>query len=183
MIRPIVLYGDPVLRREAQPVRLDDPELPRLLQDLWDTMYNAEGVGLAAPQIGVSLQVFVVDAAPLQPEGEPPFKEAFLNPRLTATGTACVPHEEGCLSIPGVRERVFRPDSIQLAYYDAEGRLHERTFAGIVARIIQHEYDHLLGRLFVDYLSPVRRQLVRKRLHQIARGLVEAPYPTRTYAH
>lgn len=183
MIRPIVLYGDPILRRQAQPVQLDDPELPRLLQDLWDTMYNAEGVGLAAPQIGVSLQVFVVDAAPLQPEGEPLFKGVFLNPRLISVGTTCVPHEEGCLSIPGIRERVPRPDLIQLAYYDTEGRLHERIFSGIVARILQHEYDHLLGQLFVDYLSPVRRQLVRKCLRQIARGFVEAPYPTRVYAH
>ncbi|GIV25830.1 MAG: peptide deformylase [Bacteroidia bacterium] len=183
MIRPIVLYGDPILRRQAQPVRLDDPELPRLIQDLWDTMYNAEGVGLAAPQIGVSLQVFVVDAAPLQPEEEPPFKGVFINPRLISEGTACVPHEEGCLSIPGVRERIFRPDSVQVSYYDAEGQFHERTFSGIVARVIQHEHDHLLGRLFVDYLSPVRRQLVRKRLQQVARGLVEAPYPTRVYAH
>jgi peptide deformylase len=182
MIRPIVLYGAPVLRQEAAPLALDDPSLPQLVEDLWDTMYNAEGVGLAAPQIGIAKQIFVVDARELQPEGEPPFKGVFINPRLIESGSTCVPHEEGCLSIPSIREKVFRPEEIELLYYNESGVLQQTRFKGIVARIIQHEYDHLQGRLFIDYLSPLRRQLLRRRLREIAAGQIEAHYPI-THAH
>ncbi|GIV24153.1 MAG: peptide deformylase [Bacteroidia bacterium] len=178
MIRPILLYGSPILRKEAQLVDVNDPTLPQLIQDLWDTMYNAEGVGLAAPQIGVSLQVFVVDAAPLQPPDEPPFKGIFINPQIIGSSPTCVPHEEGCLSIPGLREKIYRPDSIEVFYYDENGQPVQARFAGIVARIIQHEYDHLLGRLFIDYLSPIKKQLIRARLREIQQGLIEVQYPT-----
>ncbi|MCS6896154.1 MAG: peptide deformylase [Bacteroidia bacterium] len=177
MIRPIVLYGSPVLRQRAEPVTPDDPELTALLRDLWDTMYNANGVGLAAPQIGVSKQVFVVDAHELQSPEEEPFKQAFINPRLISTNDLCTGYEEGCLSIPGIRERIYRPTIIEVEFYDESFHLHRRTFSGIVARIFQHEYDHLMGQLFIDYLSPIRRQLLRRKLKEIAAGEVEAHYP------
>lgn len=177
MIRPIVVYGSPILRQKAADVHPGDPDLPTLIQDLWDTMYNADGVGLAAPQIGVSLKVFVVDAAALQPSEEPPFKGVFINPQILRTDPACVPHEEGCLSIPGIRERIFRPAGVEVEYYDENFVQHRAHFTGIVARIIQHEYDHLIGQLFIDYLSPLKRQLLRRRLREISHGEVEAHYP------
>ncbi|MEN3041398.1 MAG: peptide deformylase [Bacteroidia bacterium] len=177
MIRPIVLYGSPVLRRRAEPVSPEDPDLPALLADLWDTMYNADGVGLAAPQIGVSKQVFVIDAHELQPPEEAPFKGAFINPRIVTAGASCTAHEEGCLSIPGIRERVYRPSTVEVEFYDESFRFHRLLLSGIVARIFQHEYDHLIGQLFIDYLSPLKRQLLRRRLQEIAAGEVEAHYP------
>ncbi|MCS7297322.1 MAG: peptide deformylase [Bacteroidia bacterium] len=181
MVRPIVLYSAPILRRKAQEVYLHDPSLPQLIQDLWDTMYNAEGIGLAAPQIGVSSQVFVVDVREVQSPNEQPFKSVFINPRiLSATSTLSI-REEGCLSIPGIRERIARPAEIEIEYYDERFALHRRHFTGIVARVIQHEYDHLMGRLFIDYLSPVRRQLLRQRLKRIAAGEVEVSYPLTSY--
>ncbi|MCS7152893.1 MAG: peptide deformylase [Bacteroidia bacterium] len=177
MIRPIVLYGAPVLRQKASPVSPEDPELPRLIQDLWDTMYNADGVGLAAPQIGVSKKVFVVDARQLQSPEEEPFKGVFINPKILSTDPVCAPYEEGCLSIPGIRERIYRPVGVEVEYLDENLVLQRRHFTGIVARVIQHEYDHLIGQLFIDYLSPLKRQLLRRRLKEITAGQVEAPYP------
>lgn len=178
MIRPIVLYGSPVLRQKAAPIDLNDPTLPQLIEDLWDTMYNAEGVGLAAPQIGISKQAFVMDAKALQEPEEPPFRGVFLNPQILHTTPTCVPHEEGCLSLPGLRERIYRPAAITVRYYDEAGQLQEKTLTGIVARIFQHEYDHLLGQLFIDYLSPLKKQLIRSRLREIQQGLTQAAYPT-----
>lgn len=178
MIRPIVLYGSPILRQKATPVDFADPALPQLIEDLWDTMYNAEGVGLAAPQIGVSKQAFVIDAKALQETDEPPFRGVFLNPKILQAEPACVPHEEGCLSLPELRERIYRPAAITVAYYDEKGQLQEKKLSGIVARIFQHEYDHLLGQLFIDYLSPLKKQLIRPKLREIQQGLIEAAYPT-----
>lgn len=177
MVRPIVLYGSPVLRQKAQPVALDDPNLPALIQDLWDTLRQAQGVGLAAPQIGVSLQVFVVDTQEADLADVPPYREVFINPCILSTADHCVPHEEGCLSIPGIRERIYRPASIHIQYYDGSLQLRQNTFEGFAARVIQHEYDHLMGLLFVDYLSPLKRQLLRRRLQQIMRGAVQTTYP------
>ncbi|MCS7189128.1 MAG: peptide deformylase [Bacteroidia bacterium] len=178
MIRPIVLYGSPILRQKAIAINRESDYLPELIQDLWDTMYNAEGVGLAAPQIGVSRQIFVIDARALQPPEEPPFKGVFINPRILQRASIWTTHEEGCLSIPGIREEIARPENIEIEYYDENFQLQRSTFSGIVARIIQHEYDHLIGRLFVDYLSPLKRQLLRKRLRSVSNGKVEAHYPT-----
>ncbi|MCS6790385.1 MAG: peptide deformylase [Bacteroidia bacterium] len=177
MVRPIVLYGSPILRQKAQPVPLDDPRLPSLIQDLWDTMHQAQGVGLAAPQIGVSLQVFVVDTQEAESSDTPAFQEVFINPRILSTAPSCVPYEEGCLSIPGIRERVYRSPSIEVEYYDRNLQLKRNIFEGFPARVIQHEYDHLLGLLFIDYLSPLKRQLLRRRLQQISRGAVQTAYP------
>ncbi|MCX7607066.1 MAG: peptide deformylase [Bacteroidia bacterium] len=182
MIRPILLYGSPILRQTAQPVDLGDPNLPALIQDLWDTMYNADGVGLAAPQIGVSKQIFVVDARELQPPEEEPFHGVFINPRILTSAPECIPYEEGCLSIPHIREKIYRPNAIKMEFYDEDFRLTVKEYTGIVARVLQHEYDHLLGRLFIDYLSPIRKQLLRKKLRDIATGGVEAHYPI-AHAH
>ncbi|MEN2993480.1 MAG: peptide deformylase [Bacteroidia bacterium] len=178
MIRPIVMYGSPILRQKALPVAPDDPRLPSLIQDLWDTMYNAQGIGLAAPQIGVLLRVFVVDVSGSKNPEEPPLREVFINPRLVALEAQRTPYEEGCLSIPGLRERIYRPSGIEIEYYDANFRLKRARFMGMAARAIQHEYDHLEGRLFIDYLSPLRRQLLRAKLREIAAGRIEAAYPT-----
>ncbi|MCX8112924.1 MAG: peptide deformylase [Bacteroidia bacterium] len=177
MIRPIVLYGSPILRQKALKIEADDPDLNQLIKDLWETMYNADGVGLAAPQIGVSKQVFVVDARELQPPEEPPFRAVFINPRILDRAPVYTLQEEGCLSIPGIRERISRSSDIEVEYLDEDFSLHRQRFRGIVARIIQHEYDHLIGRLFIDYLSPIKRQLLRRRLRYIAAGEVEAHYP------
>ncbi len=177
MIRPIVCYGAPVLRRRAEPVDMGDPDLSGLIADLWETMQGADGVGLAAPQIGVSKQVFVVDARPLQKPDEPPFQGVFINPEILWRSEEEFAYEEGCLSIPGIREKVFRPAQVRLRYLDEKGELHEEVFSGIVGRIIQHEYDHLLGRLFIEYLPALRRQLLRARLQRIQKGLVETHYP------
>lgn len=182
MVVPIVLYGSPILRQKAKPADLGDPHLPQLITNLWDTMRAADGVGLAAPQIGVSLQVFVVDAEPLQTPGEAPFQGVFINPEILAYGPEEVPHEEGCLSLPGIRETIYRPFWVQLRYWDLRGGPYEHTYEGIVARIIQHEYDHLQGKLFIDYLSSLKRQLLRGRLRRLQAGQIETFYPTR-HAH
>ena len=177
MIRPIVCYGSPVLRRKAEPVDLKDPNLSALIADLWETMRGADGVGLAAPQIGVSKQIFVVDARALQKPDETPFQGVFINPEITWYSEEKFEYEEGCLSIPGVREKVWRPASVRVRYWDENGQSHEAVFSGIVGRIIQHEYDHLMGRLFIDHLPALRRQLLRSKLHKIRKGLIETPYP------
>ena len=177
MIRPIVCYGAPVLRRKAEPVNIEDPDLPGLIADLWDTMQGADGVGLAAPQIGVSKQVFVVDARPLQKPDETPFQGVFINPEILWRSEEEFEYEEGCLSIPGIREKVTRPAVVRLRYWDETGQFHEAEFSGIVGRIIQHEYDHLNGKLFIDHLSPLRRQLLGSKLRKIQKGLVETHYP------
>lgn len=177
MIRPIVCYGTAVLRRKAEPVEIGDPELLALITDLWETMRRADGVGLAAPQIGVSKRVFVVDARSLQKPDEPPFQDVFINPEIVWHSEEVFEYEEGCLSIPGIREKVFRPAVVRVRYQDEKGQTHEADFSGIVGRIIQHEYDHLDGKLFIDYLPALKRQLLRSKLYKIQKGLVETHYP------
>ncbi len=176
MIRPIVCYGMPALRQKAQPMDPTDPELPQLVADLWDTMRAADGVGLAAPQIGVSKRVFVIDARPLQSPEDPPFEGVFINPEVMERSEETFIYEEGCLSIPSIREKVARPTSVRVRYWDLSGTLHEVTYEGIIGRIFQHEYDHLEGKLFIDYLPPLKRQLLRSKLSKIQKGLVETHY-------
>lgn len=180
MIRQVVLYGHPTLRQKAQPIPLDDPFLDELLNDLWETMYNAEGIGLAAPQIAQPWRAFVVDASPLL-EGSS-FKETFINPQILGTGNTQQPYEEGCLSIPTIKEKIYRSTRIRIRYYDANRTPQEKTFEGIIARVIQHEYDHLEGKLIIDYLSPLRRQLLRPTLLKIRKGQIKTLYPTLAYA-
>ncbi len=181
MILPIVAYGDPVLRKEAEEIDADYPDLKELILDMYNTMYNAGGVGLAAPQIGKSIRLFIVDAAPFE-EDEPNlknFKKVFINPIIIEEEGEEWKFNEGCLSIPGIREDVSRKPEITVEYFDEKFVLREEKFEGIAARIIQHEYDHIEGVLFVDHINPLRKQLLKKKLSEIAKGNVEVKYKMR----
>lgn len=196
MILPIVAIGDPVLKTLAKDLPADLPatELQKLVQDMYETMYEAHGVGLAAPQIGRAVRLFVMDSGPMltpdedDEDDEPvevaatdeitetPIKRAFLNPQMVSeTGTQWG-FEEGCLSIPGVREMVQRCPDIVLRYEDENRQVHEEAFSGMAARIIQHEYDHLEGILFTDKLSTFKKQLLKGKLSRISKGDVKHDY-------
>ncbi|UEG53792.1 peptide deformylase [Mucilaginibacter daejeonensis] len=176
---PIVAYGDPVLRKKAADFEADETaELKQLIADMYETMYSARGVGLAAPQVGLSKRLFVVDASPFDDE-EPElkdFKKAFVNAQIVEENGQEWNFNEGCLSIPDVREDVSRKPEVLLSYYDENMVHHQETFKGMAARIIQHEYDHIEGKLFTDKLSPLRKRLLEKRLNDISRGAVKVDY-------
>lgn len=182
VILPIVAYGDPVLKRKAAEIKEDQAGLKELIDNMYETMYNAQGVGLAAPQIGRSLRLFVIDASPFAEEGEPEFqalkdfKKTFINAQMLEEDGSSWPFNEGCLSIPDVREDVNRKSEILLRYQDEEFNVHEEKFDGLIARVIQHEYDHIEGILFTDLLSPLRKQLLRGRLANISKGKVRVDY-------
>jgi peptide deformylase len=181
MIYPIVLYGSPMLRKVSAEVDLNDPGLTKFIDDMFETMYVSDGVGLAAPQIGRSVRVFVIDGSELSKE-DPSllgFKKAFINPRIVEYNNEKVIHNEGCLSLPALREEVQRPDKIRIRYFDENGSYFDETYEGMKARIIQHEYDHLEGILFIDRLSPLRRKMLTGKLNNIARGKVDAAYKTK----
>lgn len=176
MIRPIYTYGQPVLRKKAQRIPNDGSvDIEQLVADMFETMYAAHGVGLAAPQIGLSQRIFVVDAASME-EGLQDFKKVFINPQIIEERGETWEFEEGCLSIPDIRERVARQAEITIEYYDQEWQHHRESYSGIAARIIQHEYDHIEGILFTDHISTFRKQLLKNKLDKIARGKVEADY-------
>jgi peptide deformylase len=180
MIYPIVVYGHPILKRVAAEIDKDFPDLNQLIEDLFETMYYSEGLGLAAPQIGKSIRIFVIDGKPAA-EDEPSladFKKAFINPHITERSGELVPMNEGCLSIPNLREEVLRESHVKINYYDENWQFHEETFEGYKARIIQHEYDHLDGILFPDRLNPLRRRLLKGKLAAISKGNFEAEYKT-----
>ncbi len=180
MILPVYAYGQPVLIRRAKDVDVSDENLPTLLANMWETMYHASGVGLAAPQVGKSLRIFLVDTAQLEHEeqeaGEPGIKEAFINAEIVEETGDDWSYEEGCLSIPHIRGEVERPQEITLKYLDENLQAHTKTFSGINARVIQHEYDHIDGVLFVDRLKPLKRKLINRKLDKIKKGQVEADY-------
>jgi peptide deformylase len=183
MILPIYGYGHPVLRRKAEDIGPDYPGLAELIANLYETMYNAQGVGLAAPQVGLPVRIFVVDAAPMA-EGSKEeylrhFKRVFINPRKVEESGKEWPYEEGCLSIPDIREEVRRPERLRLRYLDEQFQPREEVFEGMAARILQHEYDHLEGVLFVDKISPMRRQVIKGRLQKIISGQIQATYRMR----
>jgi peptide deformylase len=180
MIYPIVIYGHPVLRKIASDVDKEYPELQKLIDDLFETMYFSEGIGLAAPQIGKSVRIFVIDGKPYE-EDEPElanFKRVFINARITEKNGDSVPMNEGCLSIPGLREEVLRPSHIRITYFDENWNPCDEVFEGYKARIIQHEYDHLDGILFTDKTSLLRRRLIKGKLTAISKGRFEADYKT-----
>ena len=182
MILPIYTYGLPVLRKQAEEVPQDFPELQTLVQDMFDTLANSEGVGLAAPQIGKSLRLVVVDLDALK-EDEPQyegFRRAYLNPEIVEYGSSTDTYEEGCLSLPGITESVKRPTTILLRWQDLDGTKHEEWIDGFLARVLQHETDHLEGRVFTDRLTPLRKQLVKKKLNQLSRGNVSCRYKVKT---
>ena len=182
MIRPIVAYGDPVLKKEAEEVQEGFDNLSGLIEDMWETMYEADGVGLAAPQIGLSLRLFVADGTPFG-EGEEgdagckDFKRVMINPVLFDLSEAQSSMEEGCLSIPGVREPVSRPVSIGVEYYDADWNLVEEHLDGLAARIVLHEYDHLEGIMIPDHIPAAKRMLLHGKLRDIGLGKVPVSYP------
>ncbi|MEP2937154.1 MAG: peptide deformylase [Gilvibacter sp.] len=185
MIYPIVAYGDPVLRKKAKEIPTDYPELDSLLDNMFETMYAASGIGLAAPQIAKPIRLFIVDATPFEDDEElseeerafvSTFKKVFINAQvIEETGTEWA-FNEGCLSIPDVREDVFRKDTVTIEYYDENFKKHTDTFEGIVARIIQHEYDHIEGILFTDKLSALKKRLIKGKLSNISKGKVSIDY-------
>jgi len=185
MILPIVAYGDPVLKKVAEEIDKDYPGLQQLIADMFETMYHANGVGLAAPQIGKSIRLFVVDAAPFAEDEEEgtehlkDFKKVFINPIIEEESGEEWGFNEGCLSIPGIREEVFREETVHITYFDEHFNFHEEEFDGYAARIIQHEYDHIEGVLFTDKISPLRKRLLRRRLEEISQGAVDVKYKMR----
>lgn len=176
MIYPIVVYGDAVLRKRATDIQ-EGTDLTQLIADMYETMYAAHGIGLAAPQIGKSVRLFVVDGTTLDEEPTlKDFKQAFINPViLKETGTEW-DFEEGCLSIPNIREDVSRKEKIRVKYFTEKWELKEENFDGMKARIIQHEYDHIEGKLFIDYLSPLKKRMLKGKLVNISKGDVDTEY-------
>ena len=186
MILPIIAFGNPILKRKAEDIPENFEGLSSLLTDMFETMYAAKGVGLAAPQIGESIRLFIVDGSPFSNEegeeidpkaiGIEGFKKVFINPIIEEESGDLWPFQEGCLSIPKIRENVSRKERICVSYYDENWSLHRDEFDGYKARIIQHEYDHLEGILFTDKLSPLKKKLLSKRLGNVSIGIVEVDY-------
>lgn len=181
MILPIYLYGQPVLRKMAEPIENTYPELNKLIENMYQTMYQSEGVGLAAPQVGLPIRLFVVDASPMAEE-YPELankKMTFINPEIIDFSDEEVILEEGCLSLPGIHERVSRSESITITYLDEQFVEHTDTFSGFFARIVQHEYDHLEGHVFTDSISPLRRTMIAGKLAGISKGKARCNYRTK----
>lgn len=188
MILPIVAYGDPVLRKVGKPIDKDFPKLEELINNMWETMYNASGVGLAAPQIGQAIRLFVIDTTAFSDDEDlseeeqnllKNFKKVFINAKITEeTGKEWL-FNEGCLSIPDVREDVSRKDTVTITYLDEDFEEHSATYNGLLARVIQHEYDHIEGILFTDKLSTLKRTLLKSRLATISKGKIKVDYRMR----
>lgn len=176
MILPIVSYGDNILKKKASDLGEDYPGLKELIANMYDTMYNASGVGLAAPQIGLSIRLFVTDAAAYEEEKSKNFKKVFINPLIVEEEGDLWMFNEGCLSIPNVREDVRRKRNVRIQYYDEDFEFHDETYSGLEARIIQHEYDHIEGILFIDRIPYIRKRLLKKRLTEISKGNIEVSY-------
>jgi len=178
MILPIVAYGSPVLRKEAEEIDQDYPNLKILIENMFDTMHKAQGVGLAAPQIGRAIRLFIVDASPFEEE-EPAlanFQRVYINPIIVEESGKEWKFEEGCLSIPGIREDVSRKPNIVIEYYNENFELIEETLSGMAARIVQHEYDHIESVLFTDRINPIRKRFVKGKLNDIAKGNIKINY-------
>ncbi|MDD3104851.1 MAG: peptide deformylase [Bacteroidales bacterium] len=181
MILPIYIYGSSVLKQKALEITPDYPNLDQLIKDMWETMYYADGVGLAAPQIGLSIRMFVVDGKDLS-EDRPElkdFKRLVINPRLLEESQETVVYQEGCLSVPKLYADVERPISVKLAYLNEKFEPVEEWFHGMAARMVQHEFSHLEGELFVDRLPPIRKKMIQGKLHAMARGEVKTFYKTK----
>ncbi len=185
MILPIVAYGHPVLKRKASIIEKEDKELVELIENMFETMYNADGVGLAAPQIDKSVRLFIVDTVQLEdPKKEPSLKgikQTFINPIILEENGEEWKYEEGCLSIPDVRGDVLRQPNVTIEYYDVSFTKHIQEFDGINARVIQHEYDHIEGILFTDRLKPLKKRLVRNKLEKISKGQIKQRYKMKFY--
>jgi len=186
LILPIVAYGHPVLRKLADDITPDYPNLGKLIEDMWETMYASSGVGLAAPQVNKHIRLFVIDTVQIfnnmdeEEKAEyndgPGLKSVFINAHLVDMDGDEWPYNEGCLSIPKIREDIYRQESITLTYLDENFQTYTRTFTGLTARVIQHEYDHIEGKLFIDHISPLKRKLMKGRLNDISKGKVKVDY-------
>lgn len=183
MIYPIVAYGDPILRKVAEPISADYPKLNEIIQNMFDTMHRSNGIGLAAPQIGLSIRLFVVDATPYENDERDldGFKQVFINAQILEEEGKKWKCSEGCLSIPGIREDVDRNPNITVRYMDENFVEHTESYTGMRARIIQHEYDHIEGILMTDRLTPIKKQLLKGRLNDIMKGRTDADYKMRFY--
>lgn len=176
MIYPIVVYGDPVLKKKARNLEKGEIDVEQLSQDMFETMWSAHGVGLAAPQIGMSLRMFVVDGSPMEEESMEDFQRVFINPEIIEETGARWAYEEGCLSIPNIREDVERHARVRIKYFDVHWNEQEEVLEGLKARIVQHEYDHIEGILFTDYLSPFKRRMLKGKLQNISKGKTSVDY-------
>ena len=180
MILPIYIYAHPVLRKNC--IELDEkyPNLDKLIADMYDTMHNANGIGISAPQIGLSIRLFVIDLSPYHEEDPsiPNIKKVFINPEIVQEYGPDNNHNEGCLSIPGIREDITRKSKIKIKYFDEKFHSFNEEVDGIFARVFQHEYDHLNGILFIDHLSPLKKNVVNRKLENIQKGKFEELYPT-----
>jgi peptide deformylase len=186
MILPIVAYGAHVLRTKGKEIQADYPQLDKLIEDMWETMYESSGVGLAAPQVNKPIRLFVVDSTQIfanlednelgkYPDG-PGMKEVFINAQILKLNGEPWPYNEGCLSIPKIREEILRNEEVTITYHDQNFQQHTKTFNGLTARVILHEYDHIEGKLFIDYLKPLKRKLLKGKLDDIAKGRVSVDY-------
>jgi len=181
MIYPIVLYGSPILRKKSQEIAKGYPNLDKFIEDMFETMYVSDGLGLASPQVGKSIRLFVIDGAALAKDDPSMlgFKKVFINPVIVEeTGDEWV-YAEGCLSLPHIREEITRHGTVRIQYYDADFNFFDETYNGVRARVIQHEFDHLEGKLLIDHLSPLRRKLLRGKLNDIVKGRSKTEYKTR----
>lgn len=178
MILPIVAYGDPVLRKTGEEISKDYPELTKLISDMWETMEKSNGVGLAAPQINRAIRLFIIDSSPMYDEGEEHLglRQVFINPTILEESGDVWDYEEGCLSIPGIRANVSRKPVVTIEYQDEQFNTHKKTFDGKTARVIQHEYDHIDGKLFIDHIKPLKRTLMKGKLDDISKGKVNVNY-------
>jgi len=185
MIYPIVAYGDPVLRKEARDIVEGERDVKKLAEDMFETMYAAAGVGLAAPQIGLDIRMFVVDGTPINASAENEdeidqslidFKKVFINAEILDEDGEEWAYEEGCLSIPGIRADVYRPEFVKIRYFDTDWVEHTEQYESMAARIIQHEYDHIDGILFTDHLTSLKKQMLKKKLANISKGDVDVEY-------
>ena len=188
MILPIVAYGDPVLKKKAKDIEKDHPKLEETINNMWDTMYNAYGVGLAAPQVGLPIRMFMIDPAPFAEDDDldeaekaelKDLRKVFINPQIIEETGEEWAFSEGCLSIPEVREDVFRKPDITIEYYDEDFNKKTEKYSGLAARVIQHEYDHIEGILFTDKLSSLKKRLIKGKLANISKGKIDVEYRMR----
>ncbi len=176
MIYPVTVFGDPILRKKAESVTSDFQDLKGFIENMFDTMYNSDGVGLAAPQVGKAIRIFVIDSMIDDEDELPGIKKVFINPEIVEKSGDEWLMNEGCLSLPEIREDVLRPETVKIKYFDEEFNEHTETYSGFTSRVIQHEYDHLEGVMFVDYLNPLRKRILKSKLSAISKGKVIPKY-------
>ncbi len=186
MTLPIVAFGNPVLRKHAKDITPDYPDLKKFIDDMWETMYSSKGVGLAAPQVNKAIRLFVMDSKQIfenqddedrgKYDDEPGIRKVFINPEIIELSGNEWAYNEGCLSIPKIREDVYRPEAVLIEYLDSTFTLRKELYTGLTSRIIQHEYDHLEGKLFIDYLKPLRKKMLQGKINDISKGKVKVDY-------